>query len=123
MISAATLVSPQPPFTHGSMYGRTLPPDRNPYAESDGTPKLAFTKTVEYLSRAVELFGDFSSQPRVATTLSITMPRSALTEELVRYYQSSDGFCRDLFETGNLKLSDSDDMQVFEVTGRTSLRT
>lgn len=86
------------------MYGKRLPPYRNrsggipnPYAERDGTPKLAFTKTVEYLSRAVGLFSDFSSQARVATTLSITMFRSGLTEELVRYYQNPEFYREMMF--------------------------
>ncbi|MCY4353237.1 MAG: hypothetical protein OXC09_00380 [Truepera sp.] len=79
------------------MYGRVLPPDRNPYAESDGTPKLDFNKTVEYLSRAVELFGDFSSQARVATTLTITAARSDLGEGLVRYYQDPEFYAEMMF--------------------------
>lgn len=77
------------------MYGRTLPPDRNPYAESDGTPKLAFKKTVEYLERAVELFGNFSSQDRVAAIVALTDKQEQLTENLDRYYRDP-GHCAEM---------------------------
>ena len=82
------------------MYGRTLPRYRsgkipNPYAESDGTPKLDFTKTVEYLSRAVELFGEFGRQARVATALAVINDRRKLIENQVRYYQDP-GLCKEM---------------------------